>query len=76
MMAITVNVQEAKTQLSKLLTQAARGEKVVIARRGVPVANLEPVRADNKRKLGFVKGTLPESFFDSLPEEELAAWNL
>ncbi|GHU66738.1 antitoxin [Clostridia bacterium] len=75
-MTVMVNVQEAKTQLSKLLTRASQGEKIVIARRGVPVVNLEPVRLDNRRKLGFVKGTLPESFFDALPEEELEAWNL
>jgi prevent-host-death family protein len=75
-MAITINVQEAKTQLSKLLNCALRGEKVTIANRGVPVANLEPIRSDKKRRLGFVKGSLPDSFFDELPAEELDAWNL
>ncbi|MDR0853485.1 MAG: type II toxin-antitoxin system prevent-host-death family antitoxin [Clostridiales Family XIII bacterium] len=75
-MTITVNIQEAKTQLSKLLTRAMQGDKVFIANRGVPVAKLEPIRLDKKRKLGFVKGSLPDSFFDTLPEEEFDAWSL
>lgn len=35
-----VNVQEAKTQLSRLLTLVEAGEEVVIARYGKPVARL------------------------------------
>ncbi|MDR3220684.1 MAG: type II toxin-antitoxin system prevent-host-death family antitoxin [Candidatus Accumulibacter sp.] len=73
---VTVNIQEAKTQLSRLVRAAARGEEVVIANRGVPVVRLEAVRQAEKRQLGFVKGALPESFFDSLPDEELQAWAL
>lgn len=43
----TVNVYEAKTQLSKLLSMVERGERVTIARAGRPVADLVPhVRAD------------------------------
>ena len=39
----TVNVHEAKTQLSRLLLQAEAGETVVIARAGKPSAQLVPI---------------------------------
>jgi prevent-host-death family protein len=73
---LTVNIQEAKTHLSRLVSAAAQGNEVVIANRGVPIVRLEPVRQAKKRQLGFVKGTLPESFFDPLPDEELQSWAL
>lgn len=44
----TVNIHEAKTTLSQLLAEVERGEEVVIARHGVPVARLvafQPARA-------------------------------
>ena len=72
----TVNIQEAKTHLSRLVNAAVHGEEVVIAHRGVPVVRLEPIRQLGKRPLGFVKGSLPESFFDPLPDEELQGWAL
>jgi prevent-host-death family protein len=73
---VTVNIQEAKTNLSKLLASVKRGDEVIIANRGVPVAKLESITKAEKRAMGFVKGTLPDSFFDPLPEEDLALWNL
>jgi len=45
-----VNILEAKNQLSKLVKAAARGEEIVIARNGKPVAKLVPV--EGPRKLG------------------------
>jgi prevent-host-death family protein len=47
-----VNIQEAKTQLSRLLELVQEGESVVIARNGQPVAELIPAR----RKGGFPFG--------------------
>ena len=38
-----VGVFEAKAQLSMLLERVARGEKITISKRGVPVAILSPV---------------------------------
>jgi len=35
-----VNVHQAKTHLSQLLQEVERGEEVVIARSGVPIAQL------------------------------------
>jgi prevent-host-death family protein len=72
-MTLTVNVHAAKTQLSSLLERVVRGEEVIIAKAGRPVARLVPI-APVERPLGFVDATVDPSFFDPLPEEELAAW--
>ena len=71
-----VNVHEAKTNLSRLLAQVEAGEDVVISRSGKPVARLVRFQPQGKRQFGSWKGriTLDDSFFDPLPEEELAAW--
>ena len=73
---ITVNVHEAKTNLSRLLAQVESGEEVIIARNGKPVARLAPVQKRGKPQTDVFKGkfVLPDSFFDPLPEEELKAW--
>ena len=39
----SVNVHEAKTHLSRLLKRVARGEEIVIAKAGTPVARLVPL---------------------------------
>lgn len=41
-MTVNVNIHEAKTHLSKLLEQVAKGERVVISKAGTPVADLVP----------------------------------
>ena len=46
-----VNVHEAKTHLSRLLEAVERGEEVVIARAGRPVATLSKYAPPPKRKL-------------------------
>ena len=71
-----VNVHQAKTQLSRLLARVEAGEDVVIARRGEPVARLVGCKPRSKRQADILKGkvVIPDSFFDPLPEEELAAW--
>lgn len=69
-----VKVQEAKTNLSALLTQVEGGEEIIIARGDKPVARLVPLAAAGPRELGFVTWTVPDSFFDDLPDEELARW--
>ena len=71
-----VNVNQAKTELSKLLARVEAGEDVVIARRGEPVARLLAYKARAQRQPDVLKGRIqvPESFIDPLPEEELVAW--
>ena len=72
----TVNVHEAKTHLSRLLAQVEAGQEVVIARRGAPVARLVACEPRGKRQADVLKGkiTVPDSFFEPLPEEELRLW--
>lgn len=72
----TVNVHEAKTHLSRLLGRVEAGEDVVIARNGTPIARLVPVKRQGRRQFGTMKGRirLDDSFFEPLPEAELAAW--
>ena len=72
----TVNVHEAKTQLSRLLAQAEAGEEVIIARRGEPVVRLVVCKPKGKRQPDVLKGkvVIPDSFFEPLPEEELRLW--
>lgn len=71
-----VSVHQAKTHLSRLLAQAEAGEEIVIARRGKPVARLVGCKQAGRRQPDILKGrvTIPDSCFDPLPEEELAAW--
>ena len=76
-MAKAHTVHAAKTQLSRLLVRARRGETVVIARGSQPIAKL--VRIDDvspRRKFGAMRGRarVTRAFFDRLPSEELAAW--
>lgn len=74
---VEVNVHEAKTHLSRLLARVARGEEIVIARAGRPVARLVPVaRPKGRRVLGRDKGKLiiAEDFDAPLPPELLAAF--
>lgn len=70
----TVNVQDAKTRLSELLVRVERGEEVVVARAGTPVARLVPVDLAWRRPFGALSFEVPDEFFAPLPDEELAAW--
>ena len=49
MKSATVNVHDAKTQLSKLLARAERGERITIARAGKAVAQLVPMAGPKRR---------------------------
>lgn len=42
-MAVTANIHEAKTTLSKLIERALAGEEVIIAKAGKPLIQLIPV---------------------------------
>lgn len=72
-----VNMHEAKTHLSRLVERASKGEEIVIARAGRPVARLVPCDADDTpRKLGAWKGRVwIADDFDELPPELLAAFD-
>lgn len=70
-MSEPINVHEAKTNLSKLLERVERGEEIVIARAGRPVARLCPLPARRrKRRLGRFAGQIRiADDFDVLPPD-------
>jgi prevent-host-death family protein len=69
-----VNLNEAKTHLSKLIERVQAGEEIVIAKSGKPVARLVPLAPLAPRRPGLLAGEVEDSFFEPLPEEELGAW--
>ena len=74
----TVNIHEAKTHLSRLLAKVSRGDEVIIARGGKPIARLVPIQKAKRMDylLGIDRGRLwiAEDFDAALPEEILAAF--
>jgi prevent-host-death family protein len=70
----TVNVHEAKTHLSSLLSRAERGEEIVIARAGRPIARLVLVSGAPPREFGGPAIEIPDDFDSPLPEQELRRW--
>ncbi len=53
-----VNISEAKANLSKLIDMVYHGEKVVIAKNNLPIADLVMHKPSGKRKLGLLKGKM------------------
>ncbi len=75
-MSQTVNVHEAKTHLSRLLEAVERGEDVVIARAGKPVARLVPAHSRGTRRPGAWKGRVViAADFDQTPDDLVAAFH-
>jgi len=72
-----VNIHAAKTQLSRLVDEAAAGEEIVIARAGKPVARLAPLRTTGpRRKPGLMRGQIriARDFDAPLPTEVLESF--
>ncbi len=73
----TITIHKAKTELSKLIERACRGEEIVIARGKKPVVRLVAIEdKTGERKPGILRGKLkvgPE-FFLPLPPDELKRW--
>ena len=70
-MATIVNMNDAKSNLSKLAARAAAGEDILIALAGKPVAMLTRVpRTGRKRLLGLFRGQIriAKDFDAPLPE--------
>jgi len=67
---MTVNIHEAKTNLSKLIALLEKGEDIIIAKAGTPVAKLVSYRHRSKRTPNLFKGKI-EYFedFDRANEE-------
>ena len=71
----TVNIHEAKTQLSKLIEEASKGEAFIIAKAGKPVVKVTALSAPTDsqvRRLGFMAGQIfvPDDF-DRMGKEEI-----
>ena len=71
----TVNIHQAKTQLSKLIEQASKGESFVIAKAGKPVVKVTALSTPTDaqvRRLGFMAGqiSVPDDF-DRMGKEEI-----
>jgi antitoxin (DNA-binding transcriptional repressor) of toxin-antitoxin stability system len=79
-----INIHEAKAQakaqLSKHLRKLERGERLLLCRRNVPIAEIRalPAKRDVPRSIGLAKGlfVVPASFLDPLPDELLAAFDV
>jgi prevent-host-death family protein len=72
----TINIHEAKTQLSKLVEQAAAGESFIIAKAGKPmvkVTALDSPAKGQRRRIGFMDGqiSVPDDF-DRMGDSEIA----
>ena len=72
-----INIHEAKTHLSRLVERAGRGETIVIAKAGRPMARLVPIGETpprRARRLGFLAEAfrIPEDF-DRMGEEEIGS---
>jgi prevent-host-death family protein len=72
-----VNMHDAKTNLSKLVEAAEKGEEVIIARGDKPAVRLVPVTKSRKFQFGglehLVKGPIPD-FLEPMSEEDLRLW--
>lgn len=73
----TVNIHEAKTQLSRLMALAGQGEPFIIAKAGKPLGKVTAIHAVNEaqhRRLGFMQGTMtvPDDI-DTMGGDRIAA---
>jgi prevent-host-death family protein len=71
----TVNIHQAKTQLSRLVDEAANGDPFIIAKAGKPlvkVVALDAPAAGQRRRIGFLAGQIevPDDF-DEMGSEEI-----
>lgn len=71
---VTVNIHEAKTQLSKLIDRAVKGEAFVIAKAGKPLVRVTALDAPMApQRLGFLAGEISvPADFDTMGEVEIA----
>ena len=71
----TVDIDQAKTHLSRLMDRVLKGESFIIAKSGKPVERIVPMdnapEASKKRRIGFMKGMIktPDDFDTMMAEE-------
>ncbi len=76
-MTITINIAEAKAKLSALIEAAERGEEVILARAGKPVARISAFESKPARRFGILRemgwdGHAPYEAFE--PDPDHVAW--
>ncbi len=74
---LTINIHEAKTNLSRLVEEAAKGNVFIIAKAGKPMVKVVPLAeadATGREKLGFMVGEIsaPDDF-DTLGATDIRA---
>lgn len=71
----TINIHEAKTHLSKLVDQAAKGESFIIAKAGKPLVKVVPLDTPSSsevKRLGFLSGQIHvPADFDQMGNETI-----
>ena len=70
----TVNIQEAKKHLSRLIERAANGEPFIIAKAGKPLVKVVPLDAPPAgeiKRLGFMPGIEVPDDFDTMFQDEI-----
>jgi prevent-host-death family protein len=72
---IQVNIHEAKTNLSKLLSKTAEGESFIIAKAGKPIAKVVPYEKPKRKSiLGCMRGQGtfdPDLDFKAIARDEI-----
>lgn len=72
---LTINIHVAKTNLSRLIERAVKGEPFIIAKAGKPLVKVTRIEADTetpKKRLGFMIGqiSVPDDF-DRMGDNEI-----
>ena len=71
----TINIYDAKTNLSRLIARVERGDEITISRAGRPVARLVRIRASRKERvlrMDAGAGWIADDFDAPLPADLLA----
>ncbi|MBM4063052.1 MAG: type II toxin-antitoxin system Phd/YefM family antitoxin [Planctomycetes bacterium] len=75
---LRINIHQMKTNLSRHLDDLAPGDRLLICRRNVAVAEVRrlPEPGEGPRRLGLARGefTVPPSFFEPLPPDVVAGF--
>jgi antitoxin (DNA-binding transcriptional repressor) of toxin-antitoxin stability system len=72
---LIINIHEAKTQLSRLVDNAVKGEAFIIAKAGKPLVKVSALESpQTPQRLGFLSGEIavPRDF-NTMGEKEIAA---
>jgi antitoxin (DNA-binding transcriptional repressor) of toxin-antitoxin stability system len=71
-----LNIHEAKTHLSRYLNELKEGDRLILCRRNIPIAEVKPLQKPEvgPRPIGLGKGSvrIPASFHEPLPDDVLS----